>query len=74
VTVASKQSLDIPAGADHPALLIALTDVAAAGGGSALAIGQERFISPGGKETIRNDGVRPVQFLKVDILLKPAGR
>jgi hypothetical protein len=74
VTVASTQSLGIPAGADHPALLIALTEVAAAGGGSALAIGQERFISPGGKETIRNDGVRPVQFLKVDILLKLAGR
>ena len=74
VTVASKQSIDIAAGADHPVLLIALTDVAASGGGPALTIGQERFINPGGKETIRNDGVSPVQFLKVDILLKPAGR
>ena len=74
VTVASKQSTEVTAGADHAVLLIALTDGAAPGGGSALAIGQERFINPGGKETIRNDGVGPVQLLKVDILLKPAAR
>ena len=74
MTVASKQSAEVVAGADSPVLLIALTEGAAPGGGPALAIGQERFISPGAKETIRNDGGGPIQLLRIEILLKPAAR
>ena len=71
VTIASKQSTEIAAGANHPVLVIALTDGAEAGAGPALAIGQERFINAGGKEAIRNSGDAPIQLLKVDILRKP---
>lgn len=71
VTVASGQSIEIEAEANHPVLLIALTEGAVASAGTALAIGQERFVSPGAKEAIRNSGSAPVQLLRVDILMKP---
>jgi hypothetical protein len=74
LTVASKQSAEIAAGANHPVLLIALTEGAVVDAGPSLTIGQERFVNPGGKATIRNAGDGPVQFMRVDILLKPAGR
>ncbi|MBC7895506.1 MAG: hypothetical protein H7066_08835, partial [Cytophagaceae bacterium] len=74
VTVASGQSTEIAAGASHPVIVIALTDGAVAGAGTTLALGQERFISPGGKETIQNKGSTPMQLLKVDILAKPAAK
>ncbi len=72
VTIASKQSTEIAAGANNTVLLIALTEGTVAEGGLALTIGQERFINPGGKETIRNGGDGPIQLFKVDILMKPA--
>ena len=72
VTVASKQRTEIAAAAAHPFLLIALTDGTVVDGGTALTIGQERFVAAGETITIRNNGDGPIQLLKVDILIKPA--
>ena len=72
VTVASKQATEVAAAAAHPFVLIALTEGAVVDGGTALTIGQERFIAAGGKVTIRNSSDGPIQVLRVDILIKPA--
>lgn len=72
VTVASKQPTEVAAAAAYPFLLIALTEGAVVDGGTALTIGQERFVAAGEKLTIRNNSDGPIQLLKVDILIKPA--
>jgi hypothetical protein len=75
VTVAAGATFDVTAAAAEPALLIALTDGitfdTVERGGVNLKLGQERFIAAGQRQTVRNAGIAPAQFLRVDFLTRP---
>jgi hypothetical protein len=73
ITVAPRESVDVAAGQNEPALLIALTDGVAVDGAQPLAVGQERFVDGGRRAVVRPQGFSPVQLLRVDFLTRPAG-
>lgn len=70
LTVAAGSRVEIAAAAERPTVLVALTAGMTTANGQAapLALGQERFVAPGGRVSLRNEGPAAIELLRVDLL------